>query len=284
MQKNENKPANTPKHLGQHLRYSNKFVGRIKEKDDIRQLLQQHDSLVVVNGMGGIGKTSIAYNLMQEDQNAYQHLIWTNLEIPSYGRKEMLKNTLLYQSRPLHLHLGIAEKLQTAKDTAEKWEILWHRISMLQGKVLWVMDNVRADDVATIKSLPKTCTFLLTSRQELNGIETYKLDELKADDALKLFKTYYKGKNEDDILAQICQTVHFHALSIELLARNLAAIDDMTAQQFLEKLQESLLHHQPQAEVYTAYTQKKMDMYSVLTFAFRLGDMYHIKELHPLLH
>ena len=55
---------------------SGKFIGREKELHDLHTYLLQNLPTVVVNGIGGIGKTSLAKQYMICHGHHYDHIFW----------------------------------------------------------------------------------------------------------------------------------------------------------------------------------------------------------------
>ena len=273
-----------PTYLSPIYRYINKFAGRKKEKKEIKALLQQPHAMLVLKGIGGIGKTSIAFKIMQESEHLYQYIIWTNCDYPLDSDTDILRNKLLYDNEQLHRSLGIIEQLRETNDEKEKWNILIQSLAQLQGEVLWIIDNAQAKDNKLIRELPYNCHILITSRHELKGITTYNLDILSEKDALKIFKQYCKKTTDNHIIEKINKAAGYHTLSIELLAKLLASLDTMTAREFYEKLQQNLLNDTTRQAVFTHYVKDEMDVRGIIMFAFRLGNLWHEKDIHPLLH
>jgi transcriptional regulator with XRE-family HTH domain len=56
------------------------FYGRTKERSELEQWLQQRCRLVVIYGMGGIGKRALARQLVEKIGSKYDYLIWRSLE------------------------------------------------------------------------------------------------------------------------------------------------------------------------------------------------------------
>jgi len=272
-----------PKWLGQQWRQTSPFIGRKQEIQDIEDILGQQQALVLVNGIGGEGKTVLANAIMKQEPCLYEHLIWTNCQNAPDENENVLRSALLYNSYQLHLDLGIVEDLKETNNENEKWGILMNAFKKLNGKVLWVIDNARQDDFKAIRDLPQNCKILLTSREKIGNLKTYTLNELNEVDALKLFKTYYTQKDDDEILKQICETVGRHALSIELLAHTLNNLYDKDAAYLLEQLQENGLNIKRKIAVWTDYEAKETYLNDCLLLAFTLGNIALQIEFHPLL-
>ena len=83
---------------------------------------------------------------------------------------------------------------------------------------------------------------LLTSREKIADFNTYFLEELNDDDALKLFTRYYKRKDEEAIILKACNIVGNHTLTVELLAKTLSKLPNKNATYLCEQLEQNSLN------------------------------------------
>ena len=116
-------PSKVPTYLGQIWQQNNIFVGRIKEMQEVEDILLQKNKVLLMNGIGGIGKTSLAYQIMKREPCLYEHIIWTNCEKTLEDSQSVFLNTILYDSSQLHEDLDIVERLREAKTETGKWNI-----------------------------------------------------------------------------------------------------------------------------------------------------------------
>ncbi|MFK7908200.1 MAG: NB-ARC domain-containing protein, partial [Chitinophagales bacterium] len=77
-----------------------KIVGRKAELADLQQRLFNHHQVLLVNGLGGIGKTTLAQVYVGEHWETYQHIVWVS------QLSEDFKNDLV-NTEGLLLNLGI---------------------------------------------------------------------------------------------------------------------------------------------------------------------------------
>ena len=65
------------KHLGNIPAYPELFIGRDKEVEAVHErLVHQQNVLLLVNGRGGIGKTTLASKYYYHYKEYYRHLVW----------------------------------------------------------------------------------------------------------------------------------------------------------------------------------------------------------------
>ncbi|WP_341526028.1 NB-ARC domain-containing protein [Nostoc sp. UHCC 0302] len=68
------------------------FYGRTQELAQLQQwLIQERCRLVVVHGMGGIGKSALARHLIEQIANKYDSLIWLSLESAPTFQENLIK-------------------------------------------------------------------------------------------------------------------------------------------------------------------------------------------------
>ncbi len=162
-------PQQIAHYIGDIGRNDAAFFGRAIEKEGIIQDLKRHKK-VLLQGIGGMGKTTLAYNICQAIGDQYDHVIWTNLQNANPDAPEPLRDYLLYKSTPLHKALNLSDVLQAEQDETQKWEILMDKIGKLGTAILWVIDNAQQNDAAILNQLPHNCQIILTSREKIGDI------------------------------------------------------------------------------------------------------------------
>jgi hypothetical protein len=134
---------------------TNVFIGREADMDAVRQRLSNGHLLLLVNGEGGIGKTTLAAHYYQRYAETYQHLAWVFAE-----------------SSLLHALLSLAPVLQIdfPPDLPERLRLerLLAAMADLQKPCLLVIDNAnRLEDLENYYQALTACPnfhILLTSR------------------------------------------------------------------------------------------------------------------------
>jgi tetratricopeptide (TPR) repeat protein len=275
-------PQQIAHYIGDIGRNDAAFFGRAIEKEGIIQDLKRHKK-VLLQGMGGMGKTTLAYNICQAIGDQYDHVIWTNLQNANPDASAPLRDHLLYKSTQLHKNLNLSDVLQAEQDETQKWEILMDKIGKLGTAVLWVIDNAQQNDAAILNKLPHNCQIILTARGKIGDIPECEIDELDMINALHLFKHYYKRPDKDNSIIEVCERVGYHALSIELLAKTLNELPNKDTSFLLEQLDEKGLNIERQRAVWSNYAERKIYLNECLLIAFDLGKLSTQTTLHPLL-
>ncbi|MDZ4151907.1 NB-ARC domain-containing protein [Methylicorpusculum sp.] len=202
--------------------------------------------LLLVNGEGGIGKTSLAAKYWQRYQKEYHHLAWLFCS-------GSWQETLLTLAAPLQL------VFPEAMPGEERLPLLLQKLANLPEPCLLVLDN--ANDIAELKqnylalSTCSNCHILLTTRiTQFEQAPNYSIPPLPTQDALTLFKTHYpKHRLEDDgLFTSIFKAVGGNTLVLEVLAKNLTVINtdeiSYSLADLLKDLQQRGLLHLSQTE------------------------------------
>ncbi|MBL7817636.1 MAG: tetratricopeptide repeat protein [Saprospiraceae bacterium] len=208
------------------------FIGREKDLEAIENHYQKKEKLLVlVNGEGGMGKTTLAAKYWVQHQVRYKHLAW------------------LYSDSGIGSALvGLATKLKIdfdpTDDEAAQIARITEGVNNLDMPCLLVFDNAndKADleqHYTTLHQFNPSCHILLTSRvSEVGDMRVHKVKPLDKDHALKVFKKYYPDflDTEGDILTDIMHAVGYNTLVIEVLAKNLAVLNKFKKQYGLADL------------------------------------------------
>ncbi len=190
-----------------------KITGRKKELDDLHTRLFDKHQVVLMNGLGGIGKTTLAQVYISKYSDKYHHIAWIT---------QLSENILQDFSNAQ----GLINNLNVDSELSEP-KAIFNEICRLLNTIdkqpnLLVLDNAD-ESLETIRhQLPKHPKWhlLITSRQQLNGFDRMELDFLSPQHALALFKTHYQHKNITDAqIKELLHTIDYHTLSIEILAK-----------------------------------------------------------------
>ena len=206
-----------PRHLGSLVSKPGLLLGREDDLHNIHQQLQsgQH-FLFLVNGMGGMGKTTLAAEYYCRYLPQYTHLAWVFAETGITEALLTLNNKLKVDFPP-------------AMPNSERVMLLMDALRELEGPALLVIDN--ANDLNELKKHDKilrACPnfrVLLTSRiTEFEQASTYPISPLEKEKAaLQIFKTHYAAFEAQEIplFYEIYDAVQGNTLVLEVLAKNL---------------------------------------------------------------
>ena len=149
-----------------------------------RQLFSGDNLLLLVNGQGGVGKTSIAARYYDRHQNDYAHTAWVLSE------RSIANALLMYLAEPLRLTFA-----PTATE-AQRLDILLRGLANLKKPCLLVIDNANElEDLEQNYLRLRRCTnfhLLLTSRlTQFAQAAFYPIEGLPEAVALDLFRRHY---------------------------------------------------------------------------------------------
>lgn len=256
----------------------NEIIGRENDLTSIALKLQNTNTILLLNGMGGIGKTTLATLYAQKHKNEYENLVWINA---AQGVYEGFSN-----DSTLAHNLSLTEQLQTLKEQnpAQFAELGYGIIvQALLGKEngLLVLDNEQGEQekVDKLRSALQGSgkwKILITAREELKGIEPYKVDELNIEDARKLFYQYYTKEENDALVEEINELLMRHTLMVELIARTAQNRDEYHLQDLKNDLQTTQLNFAEKDKVDSVYwaagDKRTEKLYHLLSTAFTIAE------------
>ena len=189
------------------------IIGRHKDLEDLHHRLFNNKKVGLVNGLGGIGKTTLAQAYLGKYLNEYKNVAWVSLVsdnihqdfINTHGLLESL-GIQCKDKTPEQLFLDIMRQLQGFKDQPN----------------LIIIDNGDMLLSRWHDSLPHMSRWhvLVTSREKIEGFDPIDLDFLSKDDAVKLFLSHYTlGKIDEDNIRKIVVAVDLHTLTVEILGK-----------------------------------------------------------------
>lgn len=196
------------------------FEGRDSDYDQIYSLLHQDSRpLLLLNGEGGIGKTSLAAYYWQRQLRNYNHFAWLFVQ-------DRVEDALFGLAPALHVHAIPGE------DTEAYLARLLAALANLAAPSLLVLDNVN-DPVALHRRYPAlaACSnlhVLYTTRcAGLSEVKEHHVVALERETALMVFRKHFPGHRaeEDWLFYDVYEGVGGNTLVLELLAKNLARIN-----------------------------------------------------------
>ena len=212
----KNKGNRLPKELILRLPKLNKnqIVGRESDIEDLRERLFNNDNkqIVLMNGMGGIGKTTVASVYVSENYPYYKHIVWVS----------QLTNDFMNDFVNTR---GLQEVLKIDNSGKKLLELFDEMIMKLKGIIdipcLMIIDNAKEELYKYHDLLPSKPNWhvLITSREVIPHFDIKELGFLSEDEAIELFTKLYEKDDFDRVtIEKIVEYVDCHTLTIEILA------------------------------------------------------------------
>ena len=183
------------------------LVGRDEVVKDIRKMLEENTCIVLVNGLGGIGKTAVMQGICNDLKDEGHYVAWVRCG-------DSLQDDLLM------LRDGLRIPKEEKEDSA--YGMVKAGIQNLGKKMYLFMDDlsreVTREERDEINGLG--VHVMITSRAENLPFRNKKLDFLDEDSAVRMFCGYYGGKSgNEETVRRIVRSVNSHTLLVELLAK-----------------------------------------------------------------
>ncbi|MGE5344019.1 MAG: tetratricopeptide repeat protein [Candidatus Omnitrophota bacterium] len=188
------------------------LIGREKDLISLENSLNKSDRVVLVNGLGGIGKTEVCKAFFLKNYKIYWYAAWVDW-ISSV--RESMVNAL---GKDNSTFISVDET-DTPDDRFEK---IKQKLGQIREPFLLVLDNIQNPndpDLDLFNLLPASIKVLANSRSKIDGYELRGLDFLSPADCKTLFYEFYKWKRDDERVEKVLTLCGYHTLTVELLAK-----------------------------------------------------------------
>jgi tetratricopeptide (TPR) repeat protein len=258
---------------------AHEVIGRDEDLEAISTLVMESERVVLVNGLGGIGKTTIAKYFLKQYRPQFQYIAW--VQVLSTIQESFVNNPELIDSLGLRLELDSLPHDENWIETGFK--IVLNRMRNLgnpngSAKNLLIIDNA-SDDIEPIQILDRIALrpkwkVLVTSREQMEGFSTYELGLLNPENALQLFYQHYHHEQADELVKKILQTIDYHTLLIEVISKSAQALR-LNLSDILDQLKKKGLHISSEIPLKFPHAdnQKIRDVFAYLATMFQTAQM-----------
>ncbi|MEL6671673.1 MAG: tetratricopeptide repeat protein [Bacteroidota bacterium] len=249
------------------------FVGREEELSELETLLQGEKPVLLLNGIGGMGKTTLATKYLYKHLGSFDHVAWVSVLSENQVEEKSFQTAEEAIGGDQTLFNNLKLPFDPEQAVSQRAQRVLGALGAMKGNNLLVLDNVGLSFKAIRASLKKLPHWqvLITSRKDLPGLAKKNLGELSPENAYELFTHYYlpkqgEEKDTETLLAQ----VGYHTLTIELFARCCAKSPATTPKKILALLEKKELS-KLSYEVWTEHSDREVEVYGYLLAAFELA-------------
>jgi hypothetical protein len=190
------------------------FVGRKEELEQIRKLLQPQDRIwtIVIDGIGGIGKSALALEIAHRYKDEYEFLpeeerfdaiIWVSAKTSSLTAEGIktryqVTNTISDIYKEISIVLGKNEINLNSINNINDQNLLI-KGALRQQRTLLIIDNFETIDDERVNSfireLPSPTKSIVTTRHRIDIADPIRLSAMPREDAINLIKQECKKKD-----------------------------------------------------------------------------------------
>ncbi len=192
------------------------FVKRERELKKLEKSIKENQ-FVVVSGVSGMGRTSLVGEYIKLNFNTHKYYIW--LDASKGIKNAFVSNSVLIEN------MGLTEDISVIsdEDIEKKFSMIIRKLKKITACGIIVLDNMTTADskVKEIDLLGDWKIIMITLSE--SNIESdwghVSLKKLLKEQARKLFYNYYKREKKDKFLISILESIDYHTLGIEMIAK-----------------------------------------------------------------
>ncbi len=274
------------KDINLNVNIPKKLVSRDEMLAKLQNEYENGNNCVVISGIGGSGKTSLAYLYIKEQ--IFNNVAWVivNGSIEDAFLTEMT----------LRLYKDDNERSNFIQnyDKQEKIKILTNKLSDIEGKNLLVFDiNTNNDAIKQEienqihKYLPSNTNWknLILTRafaENPTRFATIKMDKMAADDAKELFLNNWKRTKivfSQDQLAEITKELYYHPLLIEQTAIVFSKGHEKSADEIIIKIKENSKINNPRTKkILSGLAIEDKEQQDIYTYLINLCNIENLSD------
>jgi tetratricopeptide (TPR) repeat protein len=268
--------------IPQHLTYVppvnlKKVFGLAPRVESLEKATQtQAEQLIVLNGMGGIGKSTLLRAWYKQHGKRFDYRAW--IDIRSAIDLGFIESAELLSSLGLRAEL---KDLSGQDKPLTGFSLILNRLRELNGHNLLMIDNADSDLASPailnrLADLLPDWTIIATSRQHFKHPLIYPCEVLLLgeQDASDLFQEYYPRASALE-LQGLFEVLGTHPLAVELAAKALAhGTTVKTVRELTERLRRNRMDEALKEAIFRiADSEEEADIYQHLANLFQLADL-----------
>lgn len=266
------------------------FLPRPAIINSIEIQLQTPEPLIL-QGTGGMGKTTCCRYIADKHQDNFYHKAWINVsaELPLSFVNDSELTAALSQT---------PASQSGEEDTNQKFFGLIGKLKALPHakgqRSLLIVDNVNDDLLNRIESkslfdiisLNTNWKVIITTRTLYHSLPRLPIDQLETGEARQLFRLYCQKPHADDQLDLLSEAAGFQPLTLELFARTIQQSDFISIADILKGLEEQGIRFKGQVPVEMPNYEKvetETTVFTCLSVAFDLARLREYSSITKLL-